>query len=171
MRAPYQSPLHSDSAGQVKKLQIMRVLAENKKAYFNYAVLEKFEAGISLVGQEVKSIKTRGVNLAGSYVVIKEEEVFWIGAKIPAYQPKNAPSDYNPERSRKLLLKKTEIKYLIGKVKQKGLTLIPLRLYTKNGKIKLEFGIVKGKKKIDKRELIKKRETEKEMARELKLRG
>ncbi|MDI6592098.1 MAG: SsrA-binding protein, partial [Patescibacteria group bacterium] len=77
----------------------MEVLAENKKAYFNYQILERFEAGISLIGQEVKSLKKRGVNLAGSYVVIKDEEAFWIGANIPPYQPKNAPPDYNPERS------------------------------------------------------------------------
>jgi len=149
----------------------MKILAKNKKAYFNYEILENFEAGISLIGQEVKSIKTRGVSLAGSYVVLKNEEVFWIGLKIPPYQPKNAPKDYNPARTRKLLLKKSEIKYLIGKSKQKGLTLIPLRLYTKNGKIKLEFGIAKGKKKADKRELIKKRETERQIKRELKMRG
>jgi len=149
----------------------MRVLAENKKAYFNYEILEKFEAGVSLIGQEVKSLKTRGVNLAGSYVIIKDSEVFWIGAKISPYQPKNAPPDYNPERSRKLLLKKSEIQYLIGKAKQKGLTLIPLRVYTKNGKIKLEFGIAKGRRKFDKRELIRKREIERELKRELKLRG
>lgn len=149
----------------------MKTLAENKKAYFNYEILEKFEAGVSLIGQEVKSIKTRRVNLAGSYVILKDEEVFWIGADIPPYQPKNAPLDYNPQRSRKLLLKKSEIKYLIGKSKQKGLTLIPLKLYTKNGKIKLEFAIVKGKKKFDKRELINRREIEREIKRELKLRG
>jgi len=146
----------------------MKVLAENKKAYFKYQILEKFAAGISLLGQEVKSLKTRGVNLAGSYVIVRDEEVFWIGAKIPAYQPKNLPSDYNPERSRKLLLKKSEIKYLIGKAKQKGLTLIPLRVYTKNGKIKLEFAIAKGKRKFDKRELIKKREAKREIERALK---
>ena len=149
----------------------MKILAENKKTYFNYQILEKFEAGISLIGQEVKSIKTRGVNLAGSYVIVKDEEVFWVGAKISPYQPKNLPPDYNPERSRKLLLKKAEIKELIGKSKQKGLTLIPLRVYTKRGKIKLEFGIAKGLKKVDKRELIKKREVERELKRELKLRG
>jgi len=146
----------------------MRVLAENKKAYFTYQILEKFEAGISLIGQEVKSIKTRGVNLAGSYVVIKNSEAFWIGARISPYQPKNVPPDYNPERSRKLLLKKSEIKYLIGKAKQKGLTLIPLRVYTKRGKIKLEFGIARGKKKVDKRELIKKREIEREIRKAMK---
>lgn len=146
----------------------MKILAENKKAYFNYQILEKFEAGISLIGQEVKSLKTRGASLAGSYVVLKGKEVFWIGVSISPYQPRNAPADYNPERSRKLLLKKSEIKYLIGKARQKGLTLIPLRVYTKNGKIKVEFGIAKGLKKIDKRELIKKREVEREMRRLLK---
>jgi SsrA-binding protein len=149
----------------------MKIIAENKKAYFNYKILEKFEAGISLIGQEVKSLKTRGVNLAGSYVVIKNGEVFWIGARISPYQPKNAPPDYNPERSRKLLLKKSEIRYLIGKSQQKGLTLIPLKVYTNNAKknrIKLEFALAKGKKIIDKREIIKKREIEKEIRRTLK---
>ena len=149
----------------------MKILAENKKAYFNYQILEKLEAGISLIGQEVKSIKSRRINLAGSYVILKNSEVYLVGANVPPYQPKNIPPDYNPERSRKLLLKKSEIKYLIGKVKQKGLTLVPLRVYTKRGKIKLEFGIAKGFKKVDKRELIKKREIEKELKRELKLRG
>ena len=149
----------------------MHIIAENKKAYFNYEILDRFEAGISLVGQEVKSLKTRGVNLAGSYVMVRNEELFWVGAKIPAYQPKNAPSDYDVERSRKLLLRKNEIKKLLGKAKEKGLTLIPLRVYSKNAKIKLEFGLAKGKKEIDKRELIKKREIQKDIERELKSRG
>jgi len=152
-------------------MEVMKVLAENKKAYFNYQILEKFEAGIVLQGQEVKSLKTRGINLAGSYVVIKNEEMFWIGAKIPPYQPKNVPADYRPDRSRKLLLQKKEIRRLIGKAKEKGLTLIPLKVYTKNAKIKLAFGVAKGKRKVDKRELIKKRETERNIERELKLRG
>jgi SsrA-binding protein len=146
----------------------MKILSENRKAYFNYQILEKFEAGISLLGQEVKSLKTRGVNLAGTYVVIKQEEAFWLGANVPPYQPKNAPPDYAPERSRKLLLRKSEIKYLIGKSRQKGLTLMPLKLYTKNGKIKLEFALAKGKKEFDKREEIKKREFQREKERLLK---
>ena len=146
----------------------MRIIAENKKAYYNYEILEKFEAGVVLVGQEVKSLKTKGVNLAGSYVIIKDEETYWVGAKISPYQPKNIPADYNPERARKLLLKKSEIKYLIGKSKQKGLTLMPLRIYTKDGKIKIEFAIAKGKKKFDKRELIRKREVKREIERTLK---
>lgn len=149
----------------------MKVLAENRKAFFKYQILEKFEAGISLIGQEVKSIKSGRINLAGAFVILKGEEVFLIGSSVPPYQPKNLPSYYNPERSRKLLLRKAEIKHLIGKAKQKGLTLIPLRIYTKRGKIKLEFGIAKGLKKVDKRELIKKRESEREVERELKIRG
>ena len=149
----------------------MKILAKNQKAYFNYTVLEKFEAGIILQGQEVKSLRTKGISLAGSYVIIKNEEVFWIGAKIPPYQPKNTSINYQPERSRKLLLQKKEIKRLIGKTKEKGLTLVPLTVYTKNNKIKIEFGIVKGKKKFDKRESIKKRDIEKNIREELRLRG
>ena len=151
-----------------------KVFSENKKAGFNYEILEKFEAGIVLNGQETKSIKTRGTNLAGSYIIVKENGVFWIGAKIPPYQPNNVPSNYDPDRTRKLLLKKPEIKYLIGKASTKGLTFVPLRLYTKNrdsgsGKIKLEFGIARGKKKFDKRESIKKRDVQREIARSLKV--
>ena len=146
----------------------MEVLGENKKVFFNYEILEKFEAGISLTGMETKTLKIRGVNLAGSYVTIRNEEAFWVGVKILPFQPKNAPQNYNPERKRKLLLKKSEIKYLLGKTKQKGLTLVPLRLYTKKGKIKLEFGVAKGKRKIDKRELIRKREIKKKIERTLK---
>lgn len=152
----------------------MKALAENKKAHFDYEILEKFEAGISLLGHEVKSIKTGRMSLKGSYVVLKgltkkeTPEVFLIGASVPPYQPKNTPANYNPERSRKLLLKKEEIKYLIGKSKQKGLTIIPLRVYTKKGKIKVEFAIVKGRKKADKRQVIKEREIKREIRRTFK---
>jgi len=149
----------------------MKVLSENKKAYFNYIILEKIEAGLALIGQEVKSIKTGRINLAGSYVSLNNNELFLVGAHIPPYQPKNSPPDYLPERPRKLLLKKSEIKYLIGKTKEKGLTLVPLKVYTKKAKIKLEFGVAKGKKKADKRETIKKRTLSKEIERELKARG
>jgi len=143
----------------------MKEISRNKKAYFNYEILERFEAGISLNGQEVKSIKSGRINLAGSYVVIRGGEAYLLGANVPPYQPKNAPADYNPERSRKLLLKKSEINYLIGKTKQKGLTTVPLRVYNIRGKIKLEFALVRGKRKVDKRETIKKRETEREIRR------
>jgi len=143
----------------------VKKISENKKAYFNYEILEDLEAGIVLNGQEVKSIKVYGVNLAGSYVVLKGEEFFWIGAKIPPYQPANAPSNYDAERPRKLLLEKSEIRHLIGKTREKGLTMLPLVIYTKGGKIKLKFGLGKGKKQFDKKELIKKRETERELQR------
>ena len=151
----------------------MRIFAENRKAYFNYEILEKFEAGLVLLGTEVKSIKSGRINLAGSYVVFRgpfkggHPELFLIGAKVPAYQPKNAPTDYNSERPRKLLLNKKEINYLVGKAKERGLALIPLKVYEKGGKLKLEFGIGKGKKKFDKREKIKKREIDREVNREL----
>lgn len=149
----------------------IKILAENKRARFNYQILETFESGIVLTGQEVKSVKAGRVNLAGSFVVLRNEEAFLIGAKIPPWQPKNAPSNYNPERSRKLLLRKLELKSLIGKAKQKGLTLVPTRVYNKRGLIKLEFAVAKGKRRVDKRELIKKREVERSMRKALKERG
>ena len=149
----------------------MKALGENKKEYFNYEILEKLEAGMVLIGQEVKSIKSGRINLAGSYVILRNEEVYLINANVPPYQPKNLPQEYDPMRPRKLLLKKSEIKYLIGKSREHHLTLIPLRVYTKKGKIKLEFTTARGKRKADKKELIKKRETEREIERELKLRG
>ena len=146
----------------------MKIIAVNKKARFNYEVLEKFQAGVVLTGQEVKSIKLGRVSLQGAFVVLRDKEVFLIGANVPAYQPKNAPADYTPTRSRKLLLQKAEIKQIIGKAQQKGLTMAPLIVYTVKGKIKIEFAIVRGKKKGDKREQIKKRETERIIRRALK---
>lgn len=146
-----------------------KILADNKKAYFDYEILEKFNAGIALIGQEVKSIKNGHISIKGAYVVIDNNgEVFMIGSNVPAYQPKNAPSNYNQERSRKLLLKKSEIQYLIGKSSERSLTMVPLRVYTVKGKIKIEFGLGKGKRKFDKRELIKKREAKREIDRSLK---
>ena len=149
----------------------MPTLATNPRAKYDYHILETYEAGLVLTGYEVKAIKTGLISLKGSYVAIKNEEVWLINAFIPPYQPKNTPADYQPDRTRKLLLNKKEIKGLIGRSKQKGLTLIPLRVYTKKERIKLEFGIAKGLRKIDKRELIKKRAVEREIQRELKLRG
>jgi len=146
----------------------MPILTENRKALFNYKELEKFQAGIVLTGQEVKSIRSGHLGLTSSFVILKGEEIFWIGARIPAYQPKNLREDYNPERTRKLLLTKPEIKRLIGQVRQKGLTMIPTKVYTDGNKIKLEFILAKGKSKIDKREKIKKREAEREIKRALK---
>lgn len=148
----------------------MKVFSQNSKAGFNYEITEKIEAGVILNGQEAKSIKARGLSLAGSYVIVRPDGVFWVGAKIPAYQPANAGADYHEERDRKLLLRKAEIRRLNGFTSQKGLTFIPLRLYTKghyegSGKIKLEFGVGRGKKKFDKRETLKKRDIEREITR------
>lgn len=153
----------------------MGTIAENKKARYNYEIQEKFEAGISLNGQEVKSLRKKGVNLNGNYVIMKDKfgqtEVFWVGANISAYQPENASPEYDPQRDRKLLLHKKEIAFLAGKIKEKGLTLVPLSVYTKKHKIKMEIGLAKGKKSFDKRETIKKREVDKRIRQELKIRG
>lgn len=141
----------------------MTTLADNRKAHFDYEILEKFDAGMVLLGQEVKSIRLGRMALAGSYVIFEKGEPYLIGAKVPPYQPKNAPADYNEQRKRKLLLNKSEINYLIGKTNQKNLTFVPIKVYTKGAVIKLEFGLARGKKKYDKRETIKKRETKREI--------
>ena len=151
----------------MKRQPRTKLLAENRRARYDYEILDTFEAGLVLHGYEVKSIKTGRVSLRGAYVVIKDNEAYLINTLIPPYQPANTPDDYNPERNRKLLLNKSEIKSLIGKSKQKGLTLVPLKLYTKRGKIKLGLAVAKGKREIDKREAIKKRETEREIQRRL----
>src|SRR3989344_6194007 len=145
----------------------MNILSENKKAYYDYEILEKFEAGLVLQGQEVKSIRGGHISLTGSYVIFKEEKPYLIGAKIPPYQPKNTPEDYNPERLRKLLLNKKEINQLIAKSNEKGFSIIPLKVYTKDGRIKLEFGLARGKKKYDKKEKIKKQTINREINKEL----
>ena len=143
-------------------------LIKNKKAYFNYEILEKFEAGIKLLGFEVKSIKQGHGSLRGAYAIIKESEIFLVNAYIPPYQPANAPKDHDPYRERRLLLNKKEIARLVGFEKQKGLTIVPLSMYNKRGKIKVEIAVARGKKKHDKREVIKKRDMEREIGRKLK---
>lgn len=145
-----------------------KILVKNRRANYDYQILETFEAGLALKGYETKSIRTGNASLKGSYVTIKDEEAYLTGAHISPYQQANLPQDYEPTRSRKLLLHKKEIKSLLGKLKMKGLTLVPLRIYTKRGKIKLEFGLGRGKRKIDKREKIKKREVQRKIARVLR---
>jgi SsrA-binding protein len=135
-------------------------LAQNKKAYFNYEILEKIEAGLELLGLEVKSIKLgRGV-LDGSHITVRGNEAFVIGMQIPPYQASNTPEGYDPNRNRKLLLTKEELKRLVEIENQKGLTIVPLSMYNKGRKLKLEIGIARGKKKFDKRETLKKRDFE-----------
>jgi SsrA-binding protein len=151
----------------LKQKTMVRVYSENRKAGYDYNILEKFEAGLVLFGQEVKSIKTGHINLSGTYVTLRNAEPFLVGVKISPYQPNNVGADYNENRERKLLLNKKEINYLIGKSSQKGFSLIPLKIYEKHGRIKLEFGLAKGKKKFNKKEKIKRRDIEREVNREL----
>ena len=143
----------------------MSIISENRRARFDYDVLERFQAGIELSGHETKSAKIRGFNLASAYVVTRKNELFLIGAEIPSFQPKNAPEKYDPARLRRLLLNRKEINNLIGK-SQNGLTLIPIKVYTdQRGLIKIEIALARGRKKHDKRELIKKRESDREIRR------
>ena len=145
----------------------MTTLAENKRAHFDYEILETLEAGIVLNGQEVKSIKAGHASLGGAFVTIKGNELWLTNTNIAPWQPKNAPHDYDDTRPRKLLAHKEEISSLIGKIKTHGLTAVPLRLYSQHGKIKVEIGVAKYRKKHDKRELIKKRDVEREIERTL----
>ena len=143
----------------------MKSLSENKRARFDYAIEETLEAGIELRGFEVKSAKAGRLNLAGSYGVIRGNELWLLNSQIPAYQPKNAPPDYDPSRSRRLLLHKDETKRLIGLLKEKRVTLVALHSYLKGNLVKIALGVGRSKKKSDKRETIKKREAEREMRR------
>jgi SsrA-binding protein len=144
----------------------MPTFVHNKKAHFDYEMLQKFEAGIELLGHEVKSVKNSHGSLDGARVLVRGGEAFLVGCTIPLYQPNNAVTAYQIDRTRKLLLTKKEIAELAGAEGQKGLTIIPVSMYQKGKKVKIEIAIVKGKKKYDKREVIKKRDTERDLARE-----
>jgi SsrA-binding protein len=142
--------------------------AENRKAYFNYEMLEKYEAGVELLGTEVKAVRRGQASLDGAFVIVRGGEVFLINANIQAYQPANSPENYDPLRNRKLLLTKKEIETLSGSEKNKSLTIVPISLYNKGRKIKAQIALARGKKKYDKRESIKKRDTDRELHRTLK---
>lgn len=146
----------------------MAIYAENKRARFDYEIQEKYECGIELLGTEVKAVRTGKASLLGSFVIIRGGEAFLINANIQPYQEINAPQGYDPLRNRRLLLTKKEIKELSETEANKSLTIVPLSLYSKNRKIKVEIAIARGKKKFDKRETIKKRETDIELRREYK---
>lgn len=130
----------------------------NPGVNYHYQILEKFEAGIELKGFEVKAIKNNQGSLKGAYISYKNNELYLVNFNLPPYQPKNTPKDYQKDRDRKLLLKKSEINYLVSKLKEKGHTLIPLQIYSKNNLIKVEIALVKGLKKYEKKEKIKERE-------------
>jgi SsrA-binding protein len=142
--------------------------AENRKARFDYEIVGKYEAGIELLGSEVKSVRDGQMSLEGAFVIVRGGEAFLINSNIPPYQVKNSAKDYDPLRNRKLLLTKKEIGELADSGKNKSLTIIPISVYNKNRKIKVNIALVKGKKKFDKRESIKKRDTEREVRRTLK---
>ena len=142
-----------------------KTLAKNKKAFFDYEILDTLEAGIALIGSEVKSVREGRIQLKGSYVSIRGAEVFLVGAHISPYQQ---GEKFEPGRERKLLLKKQEIKNLSGKINTAGLTLIPTEIYLKNNLIKVAVSVARGKKKYDKRETKKKRELERQLRREYK---
>ncbi len=144
------------------------IYAENRSAFHDYEILEKYEAGMVLEGHEVKAVKSGKLSVRGSYIKILGGEVFLIGAIISPFQPKNTPKDYDPQRTRKLLLNKKEISGLVGKSEEKGLTIVPLRAYDKRSKVKLEIGLAKARKKYDKREVIKGKEEKRKIERALK---
>ncbi len=145
----------------------MPQLAQNKKANFDYELLEKYEAGLVLYGHEVKAVREGKASLKGSFISLRvsnnKTELYLVGCHIAPYKNAGALPDYNQTRERKLLLRRSEINQLLGKMKVAGLTLIPLKIYTKHSFLKLEFALARGKKKYDKRESIKKREVERNL--------
>lgn len=146
----------------------MSVLLHNKKVRLNYEVLETFEAGMELFGFEVKSLRNKHGKLDGAHIVIRGGEAFLVGASIPPFQAANTPETYDPSRNRKLLLTEKEIGHLSGQESQKGLTIVPISVYSKARKLKLEIAVVRGKKKHDKRETLKSRSDKRHIERTMK---
>jgi SsrA-binding protein len=138
-----------------------KVFATNKKAFHDYFILDKIEAGISLLGTEVKAIREGKLNLKDSYAMVQGEEAFLFNCHISPYSHGNR-ENHDPTRKRKLLLHQKEIRKLIGKTQEKGLTLVPLRVYLKRGRVKIELGLARGKKTIDKRETLRRKEADRE---------
>ena len=157
-------------AGVAKADPGERVLATNRKAFFHYQVLERAEAGVVLVGTEVKSIRAGGLEFKDAYVDPRGGELLLVGCRIAPYSHGNL-MNHTPDRDRKLLLHKREILKLASRVAERGLTLLPLRAYMKNGRVKLEIGLAKGKQARDKREAIKKKDQEREARQALGRRG
>lgn len=143
-------------------------LVQNKKIHFNYEILERYEAGIELLGVEVKSLRAGRGSLEGSHVTVRGGEAYLIGATIQPYQAGNLLKGYEATRNRRLLLTKDEIAELSAQESKKGLTIVPVSVYTKGRKLKVEIAVVRGKKTHDKRETLKKRESERDIMREIK---
>lgn len=145
-----------------------KVISDNREVRFRYEILETYEAGIELKGTEVKSIREGKVNLRDGYALIRDGQAWLLNVHISPYQKSTDYFNHDPRRTRRLLLHKQEIRKLIGKVEQQGLTLVPLKMYFKKGFVKISIALGKGKKIHDKRETIKKREDQREMSRAMK---
>ena len=137
---------------------------ENRKAHFDYETLEKYEGGLQLTGAEVKSVREGGARLDGSYLKPLRGELWLVGAQIRRYSKSNPLVPYDPSRSRKVLVHAKELAYLAGKTQQKGLTLVPFSLYPSGRRIKVSFGVCRGKKSHDKREAIKQRDSKRQVS-------
>lgn len=148
----------------------MTTIATNPRARYDYELLDTYEAGIVLLGHEVKSVKTGHISLKGAFVTLSRGELFLTNASIPLYTHAGPVADYDPTRSRKLLVTKREIRALLGKNKTAGLTIIPIRVYIKGKRIKVAFAVARGKKEYDKRHAIKKRDADRAIARALRRR-
>lgn len=146
----------------------MGTLATNKKALFDYEILEKFEGGLVLSGAEVKSIKQGHVQLKGAFLHVREGELWLKNAFVAKYGPAGPQPEYDPYRDRKVLVRRGQLKRFIGKSQAEGLTLVPIKIYTKMRFIKLEFALARGKKKHEKREAIKKRDVDRQMRERMK---
>jgi len=146
----------------------MTVYIDNRKAHFNYTIEDTYEAGIELLGHEVKAIKKSMGVLNSAFCIVRGGEAYVVGMHIPPYQPHNIDLGYDPDRTRRLLLSKKEIKKLADKDGIKGLTLIPISLYSKGPYIKVSIAVARGKKVFNKKETIKKRDLDREMSREYK---
>jgi SsrA-binding protein len=146
-----------------------KLIADNRRARFDYELLERFEAGVVLTGTEVKSLRDGRVTLAQAYADIRGNEVWLIGADIAVYDQGNI-ANHEPERPRKLLLHRKELASLLGKVRERGLTLVPTRLYFKNGRVKVELALAKGRERADKRRVIAERDAQRQIERALKRR-
>jgi len=151
-------------------MAVEKIIATNRKAFHNFSILETYEAGLVLRGTEVKSLREAQVNFKDCYATIDDGEAWLVGCHISPYHH-GSDANHEPDRRRKLLLHKREISRLLGKVAERGLTLIPLRLYFKEGRAKIELGLARGKKLHDKRASIRERESRREMEKESRARS
>lgn len=143
-------------------------LIQNKKVHFNYEILERFDAGIELLGTEVKALRAGRGSLEGAHVTVRGGEAYLVGATVQPYQTGNMPKGYDATKNRRLLLTQSEITELAAQESKKGLTIVPVSVYNKGHKLKVEIAVVRGKKEHDKRETIKKREAERDVMRDIK---